>query len=189
METAPADHPRFRMEKFSTSDIIVISLFGAIGIIVGFIGNIFHGLSGLSVVGPFILHTLIPGTVVFACAVTVKKPGAATLYSLIASLVSMTLMGVPIFIIMYVVQGLLIDGLTLLLGKRMWTRWGIAVGGLLYGVAGIFILYYVVLASQSLQFPFWIFLASVPANVIFALIAAFIGFRIGTRASTTLLKG
>lgn len=189
MDTAPAEYPRIRMEKFSTSDIIVISLFGAIGIITGFIGNIFHGFSMLSIIGPFILHTLIPGIVVFACAVTVKKPGTATLYSLIASLISMTLMGVPIFIVMYVTQGLLIDGLTLLLGRRMWTRWGMGIGGLVYGIAGIFILYYVVLASQSLQFPFWVFLASAPVNVLFALIGAFVGFRIGTRASSTLLRG
>lgn len=176
------------LEKFSTSDIIVISLFGAIGIIVGFIGNIFHGLSSLSFIGPFILHTLIPGIVIFSCAVIVKKPGAATLYSLIASIISMTLMGVPIFIVMYVVQGLLIDGLTVLLGRRMWTWWGTGASGLLYGIAGIFMLYYVVLAFQGLQFPFWVFLISVPANVAFALVAACIGLRIGTRASQALIK-
>ncbi|MDP3564315.1 MAG: ECF transporter S component [Methanoregula sp.] len=188
MENTVRKNGLFTREKFSTSDIIVISLFGAIGIIVGFIGNIFHGLSGLSVIGPFILHTLIPGIVVFSCAVTVKKPGAATLYSLIASIISMTLMGVPIFIIMYVVQGLLIDGLTLLMGKRMWTWWGICISGLVYGIIGIFILYYVVLASQGLQFPFWVFLISIPTNVGFALVAALIGLRIGTRASQALIK-
>jgi hypothetical protein len=188
MENTVTKTGLFPMEKFSTSDIIVISLFGAIGIIVGFIGNIFHGLSGLSVIGPFILHTLILGIGVFSCAVTVKKPGAATLYSLIASIISMTLMGVPIFIVMYVVQGLLIDGLTLLMGKRMWIWWGICISGLVYGIAGIFILYYVVLASQGLQFPFWVFLVSVPANVGFALVASLIGLRIGTRASQALVK-
>jgi len=178
----------FSLERFTTSDIIIISLFGAVGIIVGFIGNILHGLSSLSVIGPFILHTLIPGIVIFSCAVTVRKPGAATLYSLIASLVSMTLMGVPVFIIMYVVQGLLIDGLTLLLGNRMWQWWGISIAALLYGLSGVFILYYVVMASQGLQFPFWIFLLSVPVNTAFALPAAFIGRRIGTRARTAIVR-
>jgi len=188
MESAVKRTGLLTREKFSTSDIIVISLFGAIGIIVGFIGNIFHGFSSLSFIGPFILHTFIPGIVVFSCAVTVKKPGAATLYSLIASIISMTLMGVPIFIVMYVVQGLLIDGITLILGKRMWTWWGICTSGFVYGVIGIFILYFVVLASQGLQFPFWVFLVSIPTNVGFALVAALIGLRIGTRASQALVK-
>lgn len=187
METIRANN-LFTLDRFTTSDIIVISLFGAVGIIVGFIGNILHGFSSLSVIGPFILHTLIPGIVVFACAATVRKPGAATLYSLVASLISMTLMGVPIFIIMYVIQGLLIDGLTLLLGERMWHGGGTCIAGLLYGLAGIFILYYVVLASQGLQFPFWIFLVSVPGNIAFALPAAFIGIRIGSRAQKALIK-
>jgi hypothetical protein len=188
MEQNPPAPGLFSFERFTTSDIIVISLFGAIGIIVGFIGNIFHGFSALSVIGPFILHTLIPGIVVFACATTVKKAGAATLYSLIASLVSMTLMGVPIFIVMYVIQGLLLDGLTIILGDRMWTRSGACIGGILYGLAGIFILYYVVMASQGLQFPLWIFAMSVPVNIAFAIPAALIGLRAGTRASRALMK-
>lgn len=188
MGTAIEKNKMFGLEKFSTSDIIVISLFGAIGIIVGLIGNIFHGLSGLSVVGPFILHTLIPGIVVFACVSTVKKAGTATMYSLIASIVSMTLMGVPIFILMYVVQGLLIDGLTLLLGKKMWTRLGVGITGVIYGITGIFMLYYVVLALQGLQFPLWVFLTSVPLNIFCAVPAALIGLRIGTRAAGALIK-
>lgn len=189
METAsPVTTGIFTFERFTTSDIIVISLFGALGIIVGFIGNIFHGFSALSVIGPFILHTLIPGTIIFACAVTIKKAGSATIYSLIASLVSMTLMGVPIFIVMYVVQGMLLDGLTLVLKDRMWTRAGICFGAVLYGLAGIFILYYVVMASQGLQFPIWVFTMSVPVNIMFAVPAALIGLRVGTRASSALVK-
>jgi hypothetical protein len=189
MESDSSQNSRFGSGKFTTSDIIVISLFGAVGIIAGCIGNIFHGFSMLSFIGPFILHTLIPGSIVFACAATVKKPGAATLYSLIASLVSLTLMGVPIFIVMYVVEGLLIDGLTLLLGKRMWTQVGICIGALVYGITGIFLLYYVVLASQGLQFPFWIVLVSFPVNILFAVLASQIGLRIGTRASAVLIRG
>ena len=38
------------------------------------------------------------------------------------------------------------------------------------------------------MFPFWVFLVSVPVNVGFALVAALIGLRIGTRASQALIK-
>ncbi|OPY37792.1 MAG: hypothetical protein A4E35_01074 [Methanoregula sp. PtaU1.Bin051] len=176
------------LEKFSTSDIIVVSLFGAVGIIVGIVGNIFHSLSGLSVIGPFILHTLIPGIVVFACVTTVKKPGSAILYSLIASGIAMPLMGVPIFIPFYLVQGLLIDGMMIMLKNRFWTWWGTTLAGIVYGVAGIFMLYYFVMAAQGIQFPFWVFCVSLPVNIACAIPASLIGRRIGTRAAGALIK-
>ncbi|MDO8872178.1 MAG: hypothetical protein Q7V05_05545 [Methanoregula sp.] len=37
----------FTMEKFTTFDIIIVSLIRTIGIIVGIIGNIFHDFSAL----------------------------------------------------------------------------------------------------------------------------------------------
>jgi hypothetical protein len=171
---------------FSTTDIIVISMFGALGIVIGILGNVLHGMSGLVFIGPFLLHTLLPGIVVFACAATVRKAGTATMYSLIASLIAMPLMGAPLFIVMYVAQGLLIDGFTLALQDRMWSRWGIIPAATVYGIAGILILYYVVLGASGLVFPEWVIIPSIPLNLVFAIPAALVGLKIGQRAVTTL---
>jgi len=171
---------------FSTTDIIVISMFGALGIVIGILGNVLHGVSGLLFIGPFLLHTLLPGIVVFACAATVRKAGTATMYSLIVSLIAMPLMGAPLFIVMYVAQGLLIDGFTLAIKDRMWSRWGIIPAATVYGIAGILILYYVVLGASGLVFPEWVVIPSIPLNLVFAIPAALVGLKIGQRAITTL---
>lgn len=182
----PHEKPRAPRRYFTTTEIITISMYGALGIVIGILGNVLHGLSGLMFIGPFILHTLLPGIVLFSCAATVKKAGTATIYSLIASLVAMPLMGVPLFIVMYVVHGLIVDGFTLLQGKKMWTRWGIMPATIVYGVSGILILWYVILAAQGLFFPDWMVLASIPVNVLFAIPAALIGLKVGKRAASIL---
>jgi len=175
------------MSRFSTSDIIVISMFGALGIISGILGNVFHGLSGMiPFIGPVILHTVIPGIVIFACLAVVRKVGTATLLCLITSLVAMPLMGVPIFIVMYIAYGILLDGAMVLLGEGMWTKTGIAIAGAAYGLVGIVMLYGLILPLTGLVFPLWIFLSSIPVNVAFAIPSALIGMKIGNRASIAL---
>lgn len=182
----PRELPLGSRRYFTTTEIITISMFGALGIVIGILGNVLHGVSGLMFIGPFILHTLLPGIVLFSCAATVKKAGAATIYSLIASLIAMPLMGVPLFIVMYVIHGLIVDGFTLLMGERMWTRWGILPATVVYGVSGVLILWYVVLSAQGLVVPDWVVLASIPANILVAIPAALLGLKVGKRAASIL---
>jgi hypothetical protein len=192
-ETAPQEPQRqaspFSLKnRFTTSDIIVISMFGALGIVGGILGNVLHGASGMvPIIGTFVLHTLIPGIIIFSCVATVRKAGAATLVCLITSLVSMPLMGAPLFIVMYLAYGVVVDGAIVLLGDRMWTRGAFALVGAVHGVVGILILYYVVLAAQGLVFPIWAVLPSIPLNILFAVPAALIGLKLGTRASSVLV--
>jgi hypothetical protein len=176
-------------ERFTTSDIMVISLFGAMGIVVGVLGNVLHGLSGiLPFIGPFLLHTVLPGVVIFACTATVRKVGATTLLCLISSLVSMPLMGAPLFIIMYLAYGILLDACTFFLKERAWTWVGTLIMAVIYGVVGILILYLVVLSMQGLVFPQWVILISIPVNILFAIPTAFIGVHIGKRARSVLAR-
>jgi hypothetical protein len=181
-----ADNPTF-MQRFTTSDIIVISMFGAAGIVAGILGNVLHGASGLMpFIGAFILHTLIPGIILFSCISTVRKAGSATLVSLISSLIAMPLMGAPLFIPFYLVQGLLADGMIVGLKERMWTPSGISLAAIVYGTVGILMLYYFVLRLQGLEFPLYVVLPSIPLNIVFAIPAALIGLKLGTRASAVL---
>lgn len=176
------------MQRFTTSDIIVISMFGAAGIVAGILGNVLHGASGLvPFFGTFVLHTFIPGTILFACISTIRKAGSATLVSLISALVAMPLMGAPLFIPFYLVHGLLMDGMIVGLKERMWTPSGISLAAVVYGITGILMLYYFVLRLQGLEFPLYVVLPSIPLNVAFAIPAALIGLKLGSRASAALV--
>jgi len=176
------------MRYFSTSDIIAISMFGALGVIVGFLGNILHGASSIvPFIGPAILHTVPQGIVLFACLSTIRKPGAATLQCFIASIVSMPLMGAPLFIISYLVQGIALDLAYVILGDRMWNRVAISINGAIFATIGVILLFYVVLPMQGLVMPFYVVLLSLPINIALGIVAALIGYRLGTRASSALI--
>ncbi|QYZ80170.1 hypothetical protein E2N92_12390 [Methanofollis formosanus] len=175
-------------KRFTTTDIIVISMFGALGIMVGMLGNILHGASMIvPFFGPFILHTLLPGIVLFACIATVRKVGTATLLCLITALVAMPLAGAPLFILSYIAYGLVLDGATLVLGRRIWTRPGMVFAAVLWGAVGLYMLYYVVMRLQGIEFPVWVFLASLPVNIAFAVPAALYGLTLGNRAQAALV--
>lgn len=177
-----------RSTPFTTTDIIVISMFGSLGIVAGMLGNILHGASMIvPFIGPFVLHTLIPGIVLFSCIATVRKVGTATILCLITGLVAMPLAGAPLFIFSYIAYGLVLDGMILVLGRRMWTRPGIALASVIWGAVALYMLYYVVMRLQGIEIPVWVFLASLPINVAFAIPAALYGLSLGRRAQSALM--
>jgi hypothetical protein len=177
------------MRYFSTKDIIVIAMFGALGVVVGFLGNILHGMSStIPFIGPAILHTVPQGIVLFACVCTVKKTGSAILQCLIAALISMPLMGAPLFILSYGVQGIALDAAHFILKNRIYSNLWISINGAIYAAIGVIMLFYVVLPLQGMIMPSYVVLLSLPVNMILGIIAALIGFRIGSRAEN-VIKG
>lgn len=175
-------------KRFSTADLIIISMFSSLAIVITLVGSILHNASiAIPFASSFFLHTMVPALVFFACIATVRKTGTATLFSVISGVVALPLSGVPVFLISSLVKGPMIDGLCALLGDRAWHPFSIAALGGLWVLVGIILLYSVELPLMGMQVLFWAFLGSAPASIIFGAIGSLIGLKLGARAQAAVM--